>query len=82
MEGAFSVAALPRFFFDQSFQWVLRRVLNVVPDVSLFNWSDYVAQGFNVPGADMFLSALVLVGYLLPWGVLAYYLMNSREVAS
>jgi hypothetical protein len=30
----------------------------------------------------MALTALMLVGYLLPWAVLAYYLMKSREVAN
>jgi ABC-type transport system involved in multi-copper enzyme maturation permease subunit len=69
-------------FFDQGFQWVLRRILNIIPDVDRFSWSNYVAEGFNVPGSDMLLSALVLAGYLLPWAVVAYYLMKSREVAT
>ncbi len=67
---------------DEAFRWVLRRILNVIPDVDRFNWSTFVAEGFNVPGTDMLLSTLILVGYLLPWGALAYYLMNSREVAA
>jgi hypothetical protein len=69
-------------FSDAVFRFVLRRVLNVLPDVDKFNWSGYVAEGFNVPGAEILLSTLILVGYLLPWGVLAYYLMKSREVAA
>ena len=33
-------------------------------------------------GQQLFLSFVILVGYLLPWGILAYYLMKSREVAA
>jgi ABC-type transport system involved in multi-copper enzyme maturation permease subunit len=69
-------------FSDMVFRWVLRRILNIIPDVDRFNWSNYVAEGFNVPGAEIWVNALILLGYLLPWGVLAYYLIKSREIAS
>jgi hypothetical protein len=69
-------------YIDVVNQWILRRVINIIPDVDQFNWSNYVAAGFNVPGTDMVLNTLILVGYLLPWAVLAYYLMKSREVAT
>lgn len=67
---------------DKSFQWVFRRLLDIIPDVDRLNWSGYVAQGFNINGADLILSALLVIGYLLPWAVLAHYLMKSREIAS
>jgi len=67
---------------DVVFRWFLRRLLNVLPDVDRFNWSNYVAEGFNIDGTDLLLSALVLTGYLLPWAVLGYYMMKSREIAS
>jgi hypothetical protein len=69
-------------YFDVVYRWVFRRLLNVLPDVDLFNWSNYVAEGFNIDGTDMIMSSLVLVGYLLPWGILGYYLMKSREIAN
>jgi hypothetical protein len=28
------------------------------------------------------MNLLVLFGYILPWGVLGYYLMRNREVAA
>lgn len=68
--------------FDAGFQWVLRRIMDVLPDVDQFSWSHYVASGFNVPGAEIVINTLVLAGYLLPWAILAYYLMKSREVAA
>jgi ABC-type transport system involved in multi-copper enzyme maturation permease subunit len=67
---------------DKTFQWVFRRLLDVIPDVDRLNWSSYVAQGFNIDGADLILSTLLVIGYLLPWAVLAHYLMKSREIAS
>jgi ABC-type transport system involved in multi-copper enzyme maturation permease subunit len=68
--------------FDIGAQWVYRRILNMIPDVDRFDWSAYVAEGFNIPGMELVLSFLVLVGYLLPWMVLGYYLLKSREVAN
>ena len=57
-------------------------LLDVIPDVDRLNWSSYVAQGFNIDSADLVLSTLLVIGYLLPWAVLAHYLMKSREIAS
>ena len=69
-------------FLDVGFQWIFRRVLNMIPDVDRFDFTAYVAEGFNIPGVELLLALLVLVGYLLPWAVLAYYLLKSREVAN
>lgn len=67
---------------DVGFQWMFRRLLNLVPDVERFDWSAYVAEGFNIPTSEMVLSFLLLLGYLLPWALVGYYLMKSREVAN
>jgi ABC-type transport system involved in multi-copper enzyme maturation permease subunit len=67
---------------DDVFRWYLRRVLNMLPDVPLYNLTDYVANGFDISMTDLALRTLVLVGYLLPWAVVAYYLLKSREVAA
>ncbi len=67
---------------DEVFRWVFRRVLDIFPDVDRFDWTDYVAEGFNVAGTSVLLHILILVAYLLPWALLAYYLMKWREIAS
>jgi ABC-type transport system involved in multi-copper enzyme maturation permease subunit len=67
---------------DAAYQWLLRRVMDILPDVERFSWSNYVAAGFSIPWAEIVINTLVLAGYLLPWAVLAYYLMKSREVAA
>jgi hypothetical protein len=67
---------------DQAFAWGFRRVQNIIPDVESFSWSHFVAEGFNINSEYLVVNLLVTLGYLLPWGILAYYLMKSREVAA
>jgi ABC-type transport system involved in multi-copper enzyme maturation permease subunit len=67
---------------DDVFRFVFRRLLHVIPDVDRFDMTNYVAEGFNISGQQMLMAALLLIGYLLPWAVLAYYLMKWREVAN
>jgi hypothetical protein len=71
---------------DEVMIFVLRRILNLIPDLSRFDMTDYVAQGFDISwffrDDSLGLRMLLLIAYLLPWVVLAFYLMRSREVAS
>ncbi len=66
---------------DQFNAWGFRRVINMIPDVEGFSWTSYVKEGFDVPAECLVMNVIVTVGYLLPWFVLGYYLMRSREVA-
>ena len=68
--------------FDGLFRWVIRRVLNVIPDVERYGLTDYVAQGFNIAPDFLLLNFLMMMGYVLPWMVAAYYLMKAREIAA
>jgi hypothetical protein len=67
---------------DAAFEWVLGRFLNVIPDVDRFDLTDHIAEGFDISGIQLLLTGLLLAAYLLPWAVLAFYLIRSREVAS
>ena len=67
---------------DDLFRWLLRRIMNVIPDTERFTWSNYLAQGFSIDFGFILLNLLFLAGYMLPWAVLAYYLMRSREIAA
>lgn len=67
---------------DDAFRWVLRRILNVIPDTEGFTWSKYLAEGFNINSDFILLNLLFLAAYMVPWAVLAYYLMRSREIAA
>jgi hypothetical protein len=67
---------------DVAFQALFRVLLDIIPDVDRFGWTDYVAEGFNISGAQLLVSLVVLMGYLLPCALIAYYLMKSREIAA
>lgn len=66
---------------DQVYQWVLRRFIGFFPDVSLCDFSGFVANGFDVSTVTLVTTLLILVGYLLLWLVGGYYLIKSREIA-
>jgi hypothetical protein len=68
--------------FDGGYRWVLRRVMNVIPDVDRYGLSDYVAQGFSIGPDFLVLNLITLVGYVIPWLIAAYYLMKAREIAA
>jgi hypothetical protein len=70
------------WFLDELFRWVVRRILNVIPDVDRYDLTVYVAEGFNIGGGQLLLTLGALLLYLLPWAVLGYYLIRWREVAS
>jgi hypothetical protein len=76
--GGMQVAAV----VDEGFRWVVRRLLSILPDKDQFDWFPYVSQGFSIRPEDILLSLIALFAYLLPWGVLAYYFMRSREIAA
>jgi hypothetical protein len=68
--------------FDFGYRWVLRRVMNVIPDVDQYGLTDYVAQGFSIEPSFLLINFITLVAYVLPWLVAAYYLMKAREIAA
>ncbi len=67
---------------DEVYRWVMRWFLNAVPDVNLFDFGNLVGSGFDVSGWHIAFTVLYLGAYLLPWAVLAYYLIKSREIAT
>jgi hypothetical protein len=67
---------------DLGFRFLIRRVLDVIPDVERFDMTSFVAEGFNISAAQIGLDVLLLLGYLLPWFVLAYFIMKWREIAT
>jgi hypothetical protein len=68
---------------DVAIRWYSSLYLKILPDVDRFDWTDYVAEGFNIATVNLFsLSGLMLIGYLLPWAILSYYLIKTREIAT
>lgn len=68
--------------FDPIFRWVMGRVFDLIPDVDRFDLTLFVAEGFDISLGQLLTTLIVLIGYLLPWAVLAYYLLKWREIAS
>ena len=67
---------------DSAFRWGLGRVLNAIPDLQKFGWTDYVAEGFSIRPEFLLMHLLLVAGYLIPWCLIGYYLLKSREVAA
>jgi ABC-type transport system involved in multi-copper enzyme maturation permease subunit len=67
---------------DTGFSWFMRVLLYLIPDVDRYDLSGYVAEGFNIPIGQLLLNLGVLILYLLPWIILAYYLIKWREIAA
>jgi len=63
---------------------VLGYILNLIPDIHRFNLTDYVAEGFNISWSQVIFldNVFPMVGYLIPWAIFAYYLINFREIAN
>ncbi len=68
--------------FDPLFRGVMGRVFDLIPDVDRFDLTLFVAEGFDISLSQLLVTLLLLIGYLLPWAVLAFYLLKWREVAS
>jgi hypothetical protein len=69
---------------DDVYRWFMRLFLKLIPDVSRFDLNQYVANGFDISWGQVLLpdNLLPLVLYLLPWAILAFYLMKYREIAN
>lgn len=69
---------------DGLFSWCIGRIMNLIPNVNRHDLVQYVANGFDIGLLDvLFLdNVLPLAGYLVPWAILAYYLMKYREIAN
>jgi len=67
---------------DTAYAWAFRQFFNILPDIDSFSWTNFLKEGFNINGEFLVMNLLVLFGYVLPWGVLAYYLLRNREVAA
>ena len=71
-------------FVDDLFGWWVKKILNLIPDVNRHDLHQYVANGFDIAWFEVLLidNGVPLLGYLVPWLILAYYLMKYREIAN
>jgi len=69
---------------DRFFSWWVGRLMNLIPDVNRHDLYQFVANGFDIGWSDLLLldNGVGLIAYLVPWAILAYYLMKYREIAN
>jgi hypothetical protein len=67
---------------DKGAAWGYRHVSKLVPELEASDWGDFVSEGYNINSEYLVLNLLVTFGYLLPWAILAYWMMKLREVAA
>ena len=53
----------------------------ILPDFGRFNFSEYVASGFNIPGDTALIYTCRAFAFLLPVFVVGYLCLKNREVA-
>jgi hypothetical protein len=58
--------------------WVMAAIL---PDFAGLSFSDFVAEGFNIPAEQLAKYLVVTIGYLIPVFVAGYFFLKTREVA-
>ena len=56
-------------------------VQHIIPDLSAFGMSPYVASGFDIPWAGAMLPAIAItVGYIIPCLLIGYFSLSLREL--
>jgi hypothetical protein len=69
------------FSFDDAARLFFKGFHEILPNLGQYDRVAFVAEGFNIPGNELVMSLLVMLGYLIPFLVAGYYFLNSREVA-
>jgi hypothetical protein len=69
-------------YFDDVYRWIWRVLMNTLPDVERFNFTDSVAEGFNIGSGQLGTTALMMVGYVFLCALAGFYLIKWREIAS
>lgn len=69
----------------QTLDWLGLKVMNsvaaVLPDLSKFDSSQYLVQGFDIPAAVVYGQLLAALGYLAATALAGYFFLKLREVA-
>jgi hypothetical protein len=67
--------------FDQPAEFGLWLLANVLPDFGKFNFSEYVAMGFNISGDTILAYTCRAFAFVLPVFIAGYICLKNREVA-
>ena len=67
--------------FDRITEPLMQVVVMLIPDFTRFSFSDYVANGFNIPGDQILKFIFRMLAFLIPVFVAGLFCMKTREVA-
>lgn len=70
------------FRFDELYRGAMRVFLDMFPEMDRFDFTIYVREGFDISWGLMGATFVFLIGYLIPWIILGFYLLRWKEVAS
>jgi|GEM_PF-248783 len=70
------------YLLDGASKWMMDKISYGLPDIQYFNFSEYVASGYDIPFTMHLLKAFfVTLGYLIPLLFAGYLFLKVREVA-
>jgi hypothetical protein len=69
-------------YSDIAYRWVISRILDLIPDIDRFYLTSYVAEGFNIPVGLIAMNFFLVLAYVVPCAVVAFYWMKWREIAA
>jgi hypothetical protein len=69
-------------YSDDVYRLLVRTFMNVLPDVDRFNFTDFVAEGYNISGGQLSVTALMVAAYVFLCALVGFYLIKWREIAS
>jgi hypothetical protein len=62
--------------------WAFLRLMSqMLPDMAALSNATYVSQGFNVPGNNLCIQFLTVLGFFVPLCLIGHYILKAREVA-
>lgn len=66
---------------DAATLWPMKIIANLLPDISRFDDSSYVAEGFDIPAYVLAENSLTVLGFVVPLFIFGFLFLKMREVA-
>lgn len=67
---------------DSVIIFTISTMFQAIPSYESFNTSEYVAYGYNIPGALLCRHITKTIGYFLMTSIIGYFFLKTRELAS
>lgn len=67
---------------DQLVMPVLSKLAFLIPNISLFDFRNSVANGYAVSNSEVLSTTMLALGYVLPFSISGFLVLKNREVAA